>query len=115
MRWLTSRRAHSAPVPYAFAPPRESCRELDVRFVDKETSAAREGDRISTASVVGDEPRRHSRRHERRLGELRPASRCVGADLDHGLAPKAAVFAQRWHVLGPGRLAERPECGADHP
>jgi hypothetical protein len=36
--------------------PENPRRELDVRFVDEETRAAREVERISTAGVVGDKP-----------------------------------------------------------
>jgi hypothetical protein len=48
--------------------PENLNREQDVRFVDEETRAAREVERIRTAGVVGDKPRRDSRRYERRLG-----------------------------------------------
>jgi hypothetical protein len=66
--------------------------ELDVRFVDEEARAAREVERIRTASVIGDKPRRDSRRYERRLGEFRFASRGVGADLDHGTTPRGGAL-----------------------
>jgi hypothetical protein len=57
------------------------------RFVDEETRAAREVDRVGTTGVVGCNHGRDSRRGESRLREFCVASRGVGTDLDHlGLA-----------------------------
>src|SRR5262245_31811859 len=46
-------------------------RTLGVRFVDEETHAARDVQRVDASGVVGSKPRRDSRGYERRLGELR--------------------------------------------
>jgi hypothetical protein len=67
-------------------------RQLNVCFVDEETRAAREVERVGLARVVGSKPRRDSRRYERRLGELRVASCGMSSHLVDRIAPRGGCL-----------------------
>jgi hypothetical protein len=86
------RRGHAVPVSVSVrSVPRISAASWTSASSTRRR-AAREVERIRTASVIGDKPRRDSRRYERRLGEFRFASRGVGADLDHGTTPRGGAL-----------------------